>query len=130
MKKGLFVMMAVVLMTTGDVWAQHKKETKGTEKGLEKAEKKVQEKGGGTTLTVEGKCGMCKSNIEKAAKGVDGVKSAKWNSKTKQLAVNFDDTKTSIEKISKAIAVVGYDTEKDKAEDATYAALPACCKYR
>ncbi|MPN30496.1 hypothetical protein SDC9_177967 [bioreactor metagenome] len=73
---------------------------------------------------------MCKENIEKAAKSVDGVSMAEWNAEKKELHLHFDAQKTSLDAVSKAIAKVGYDTDKDKADQATYDALPACCKYR
>lgn len=81
-------------------------------------------------LKVEGRCDMCKKRIETAALSVEGVSSAIWDKKTKELHLNFDEKKTSIEAISKAIAKVGHDTEKDKTDKKTYNALPGCCKYR
>lgn len=81
-------------------------------------------------INVQGLCEMCKDRIEKAAKGVSGVSSASWDQKTKQLHLNFDASKTSVDAISKAIAKVGHDTDKYKADKATYDALPDCCKYR
>jgi Cu(I)/Ag(I) efflux system membrane fusion protein len=73
---------------------------------------------------------MCKSRIEKTAKGVEGVISAVWDSNTKKLAYSYDAAKTSPDAVSKAIAKVGHDTDKDKAPDNVYNALPGCCKYR
>jgi len=32
--------------------------------------------------------------------------------------------------ISKALAAVGHDTDRHKADDAVYEALPGCCHYR
>ncbi|NLC73970.1 MAG: efflux RND transporter periplasmic adaptor subunit, partial [Clostridiales bacterium] len=81
-------------------------------------------------LTVQGLCEMCKDRIEKAAKSVSGVTSASWDIKTKQLHLNFDPVKTSADAVAKAIAKAGHDTDKYKADKATYDALPACCKYR
>ncbi|MDR3262626.1 MAG: cation transporter [Tannerella sp.] len=81
-------------------------------------------------LKVEGSCGMCKTRIEKTAKSVAGVTSAVWDQKSKKLHLDFDAQKTSLEAISKAVAKVGHDTEKDKTDDKTYDALPGCCKYR
>ncbi len=78
---------------------------------------------------VYGKCGMCKARIEKAAKSVEGVSSADWDKEAKQLEVVFDDTKTDVKKIQKAIAKVGHDTEMIKAEDEAYNSLPGCCQY-
>lgn len=82
------------------------------------------------TLKVGGSCGMCKTDIEKAAKSVDGVSVAEWNRDTQQLHLHFDPAKTSVGAVSKVIAKTGHDTEKDKADDETYNALPECCKYR
>lgn len=81
-------------------------------------------------LKVQGNCDMCKVRIEKAATGVKGVSSAMWDSKKKELHLNYDSAKTTLETISKAIAKAGHDTEKHKADNKVYDALPNCCKYR
>src|SRR3546814_8645152 len=60
---------------------------------------------------VSGNCEMCQSRIEKAAKGVKGVISAKWDVEAKVIHLDFDSKATSKSKISKAIANVGHDTE-------------------
>jgi Cu(I)/Ag(I) efflux system membrane fusion protein len=73
---------------------------------------------------------MCKDRIETAAKSVSGVSSAEWSTETKMLHVQFDGAKTNLDTIQKAIANVGHDTEKYKASDAVYKALPECCVYR
>lgn len=80
-------------------------------------------------LKVSGNCVMCKSRIEKAAKGVKGVISANWDVDAKVIHLDFDSKATSKEKISKAIANVGHDTELDKASKAAYDDLPGCCLY-
>ena len=89
-----------------------------------------EEGGDHVMLTVQGLCEMCKDRIEKAAKSVSGVTSASWDIKTKQLHLNFDPVKTSADAVAKTIAKAGHDTDKYKADKATYDALPACCKYR
>ncbi|MDD4632200.1 MAG: copper chaperone, partial [Proteiniphilum sp.] len=38
--------------------------------------------------------------------------------------------KTSPDDIAKAVAKAGHDTDKFKADQAAYNALPECCKYR
>jgi Cu(I)/Ag(I) efflux system membrane fusion protein len=81
-------------------------------------------------LKVQGSCGMCKTRIEKAAKDIDGVTVANWDKDSQQLHLHFDPKKTSVDAVSKAIAKIGHDTEKDRAEDDVYNALPGCCKYR
>lgn len=82
------------------------------------------------TFKADGACNMCKERIQKAAKSVPGVLSAAWNKKTKVCTVVFDNKKTNLDKIEKAVASAGHDTDKVKAADKTYAKLPDCCKYR
>jgi Cu(I)/Ag(I) efflux system membrane fusion protein len=81
-------------------------------------------------ITVQGLCEMCKDRIEKAAKAVNGVTLASYDIENKELHLNFDRTKTSVDDISQAVAKAGHDTDKYEADDATYKALPGCCKYR
>ncbi|GAB7086114.1 heavy-metal-associated domain-containing protein [Marinifilum fragile] len=81
------------------------------------------------TFKVFGNCGMCEKTIETAAKSVEGVTMADWDKKTKMIKVSFDTEKTSLDAIHKAIAKVGYDTEKVKAKDEVYNKLHSCCKY-
>ncbi len=78
---------------------------------------------------VRGNCGMCKSTIEKAAKGVGGVMSAIWDVDQKKIAVSYDDSKTAPMAIHSAIAAAGYDTEKVVGSKEAYNGLPGCCKY-
>jgi len=85
---------------------------------------------GHVMLTVQGLCEMCKERIEKTAKAVNGVHTASWDLKTKQLHLGFDPAQTSADAVAKAIAKAGHDTDQYKADKATYDALPDCCKYR
>jgi periplasmic mercuric ion binding protein len=78
---------------------------------------------------VYGNCEMCQSRIEKAAKSVDGVTKAKWKSDNQILTVTFDEAKTKIIDIHKAIAKVGHDTDIEKADATVYSKLPSCCQY-
>jgi Cu(I)/Ag(I) efflux system membrane fusion protein len=124
MKKLIFLSAVIVLIAANSACSgkkQNPDETVQTTTAVEETH---------AILLVQGNCEMCKSNIEKAAKGQDGVSSAEWNGESKELHVHFDAAKTSLEAISKAIATAGYDTEKDKADDEVYNALPPCCKYR
>jgi copper chaperone CopZ len=81
------------------------------------------------TFKVYGNCGMCKKTIEGSLKKVKGVKSADWNSQTKMMSVSFDKKAVTEKDIHKAIASVGYDTEKVKASDSAYSKLHGCCQY-
>jgi copper chaperone CopZ len=78
---------------------------------------------------VRGNCGMCKTTIEKAANSVNGVANATWDVDKKKIDVAFDDAKTDVMAIHKAIAASGYDTEKMEGSEDAYKNLPGCCKY-
>jgi len=96
----------------------------------DKAECTVQGNLAKATFNVDGLCSMGKERIEKAAKNVDGVKKANWCKDSKKATVHFKEEKVEKNAIQKAIAKAGHDTEKMKASDEAYAALPQCCKYR
>lgn len=80
------------------------------------------------SIIVNGNCGMCKKTIEKSAIAA-GATTAFWDRKAKVLKVDFDAAKTNNEKIQKAVAASGYDTENFTAPDEAYAKLHECCLY-
>lgn len=82
-------------------------------------------------IKVYGECGMCKKRIEKSASGVEGIRSADWDENKKVLTVKYDlFSKDAVDSVQKKIASVGHDTEKYRADDAAYQALPDCCHYQ
>jgi len=115
MKTVKFFIAIVLLITTGVVAY---------------SQKTTQKTGGPNTVTfkVWGKCDMCKDRIEKTVKA-EGATKASWDTKTCLLTVSFDPSKTSKDALSKKLASIGHDTEKYKADDKVYNALPACCHY-
>ena len=78
---------------------------------------------------VFGNCVMCKSRIENAVRG-RGVHNADWNVDTKELSLRFNPSLVSLDRLHQKIANAGHDTEKRRADDATYRELPSCCLYR
>lgn len=82
------------------------------------------------TFGVKGLCDMCKERIEKAAISVAGVQTAQWDRTKQMIRLQIDSKKTSADAVAKAIAKVGHDTDKFKADQKTYSALPPCCLYR
>jgi mercuric ion binding protein len=82
-----------------------------------------------STIKVYGNCGMCKKRIETVLDH-KGVKLAKWDPKTKELEVVYNSDKVTEMQIHELVASVGHDTDKVKAKDEVYAALPFCCLYR
>jgi len=82
------------------------------------------------SIGVKGNCGMCKSTIEKAVKGLDFVKNAEWGIKTKILDVEFIDSfNFDLDALNSAINLSGYETMNTTADQTAYDALPMCCKY-
>jgi Cu(I)/Ag(I) efflux system membrane fusion protein len=81
-------------------------------------------------LKVGGACGMCTTRIENTAKEIQGVSLVKYNLDKQELHIEFDSKATDLNTISKALAAVGHDTDRHKADDAVYEALPGCCHYR
>jgi hypothetical protein len=82
-----------------------------------------------TSIKVFGNCSMCKTRIEKTLK-IKEVKMAKWSKQTKMLTVAYLSPAITLDSLQQRLAAVGDDTEKYKADDAVYAALPPCCLYR
>lgn len=121
MKAKIFVLSLAIILLSGLNLSQVKANT--NENAFLPGEKKTE------TVKVYGNCGMCKTRIEKAAKGVDGVKKAEWDKEKKELTVTYDPESTSLEAIEKAVADVGHDTADVKANDEVYAELHSCCKY-
>lgn len=80
------------------------------------------------TIPVSGNCGMCKTNIEKAAKKA-GAEKADWNVDEKTLTVSYNSSSTNAAKIQQAVAAAGYDTRDFKTTEAAYKKLHACCQY-
>jgi copper chaperone CopZ len=78
---------------------------------------------------VKGACGMCETRIEQTAKGINGVKKADWTLANNMLQLKFDDKKTSVVEVRKALAAVGHDNGDFRAPDDVYENLPACCHY-
>lgn len=79
-------------------------------------------------IKVAGNCGMCKKNIETAAKAA-GALTAAWDKNTKVLTVGYDAKSTTTDKIELAIAGAGYDTEHQTANSEAYRKLDECCQY-
>lgn len=81
------------------------------------------------TFKVWGNCGMCETKIEGAATKVKGVIKAEWNAERGEMILTYDPDEINVLEVQKAIANVGYDTEKVKASDKAYNKLHGCCQY-
>ncbi len=64
------------------------------------------------SLTVTGmKCGGCEANVTNKLKEIDGVLSVNASSKNKEVDVEFDAEKTSLDEITDAITDAGFTVE-------------------
>ncbi len=115
-----FKLLFVIILMTGFVFSLSAQTN--NQNSSKKASVKTE------SIKVWGNCEMCKDRIERTVKSA-GATSAAWDPKSKLLTMSFDPSKNSIETFSKKLAAVGHDTEKYKADDKTYNALPGCCKY-
>ena len=82
------------------------------------------------SIGVKGNCGMCKTTIEKAVKELDFVVEAEWGIQSKILDVKFNNSfNFDLHELNTAITESGYETMNTTANQASYDALPMCCKY-
>lgn len=81
------------------------------------------------TFKVYGNCGMCEKTIEGSLKNVDGIVVGDWDKDTKQMVVEFDESKIKLSDIKSQIAGVGYDMDDVRSTKEVYAELPGCCQY-
>ena len=73
-------------------------------------------------------CGMCQKAIEVGLSKVDGVSNPKVDLKTKTTMLSYDPEKTNLKSIEKVVSDLGYQANDLKANQISYANLPACCK--
>ncbi|HFA49212.1 MAG TPA: copper chaperone [Bacteroidetes bacterium] len=78
---------------------------------------------------VYGNCGMCENRIETALAIVEGIHSTDWDVDNKVMTVKYDSDAISLDDIKKKVAAAGHDTDKFRAKDEVYNALPGCCQY-
>lgn len=124
MKKVILSMVVIIAIVFTSCKTEAKKESNSatTTMSKEMAMKDI-------SFGVRGNCGMCKRTIEKAANSVEGIANANWDKDKKIIKVSFDEGKTDVMSIHKAIAASGYDTEKVNGDLDAYEGLPGCCKY-
>lgn len=73
-------------------------------------------------------CGMCKEKIESNMAFEKGVKSVELDEDAKVLSIFYKTSKTTPEKLRKAVSELGYDADDVDADPVAYEKLPPCCK--
>lgn len=79
-------------------------------------------------IKTSAQCGMCKDRLERAMAFEKGVVSSELNLEDKVLTVKYKPSRTTPDKIRKAISAVGHDADEVPADVKAYDNLPACCK--
>lgn len=74
------------------------------------------------TYAIEGMhCAACASSVEKAVNKLDGINEASVNQLTEKVSIDFDESKLSLDDISKAVSDAGYtlvtQTEPTRSDD-------------
>ncbi|NLB78480.1 MAG: heavy metal translocating P-type ATPase [Clostridiaceae bacterium] len=65
------------------------------------------------TLGITGMtCASCANAVERSVRKVDGISNANINIATEKLTVEFDDTKTNMEKIKESVVKAGYGIQE------------------
>ena len=80
------------------------------------------------SIKTSSQCDMCKHTLEKAMAFEKGVKSSNLDVPTSVLTVEYNPSKTTPEKIKKAVSEAGYDADDVPANPAAYEKLNSCCK--
>ena len=74
------------------------------------------------------RCDMCKERIEEALAFEKGVKKSEVDVEAQVVTVTYRPSRTTPEKIRRAISMAGYDADGLTADPKAYSRLPACCK--
>ncbi len=116
--KHLFLTSAFVLFAVAMGFSQQPQKSASTSKKTETV-----------TIAVESiQCGMCRKNVEKAVKKVEGVETVKVDLETKMASVTFLPARTNLESLENAITKAGYSANERKPDAEAYEKLDECCK--
>lgn len=124
-KSLLFILLAFAFLAgCGKTKTENTAENKPTEN-------KVTENKSGEIVKINlptMQCATCKKNIETALKKAEGINSIDVSVKDKIATINYDKTKTNLDKIETEITLVGYDANSKKKNETSYEKLADCCK--
>jgi copper chaperone CopZ len=125
MKKIILILSLAVFSFT--VMAQHQCGAAASAKCNEGPKLEVK---GAETVVIQTNAYSAKSDqiFKENLGAVKGVKEHKYDEKSYKIAVAYDPKKTSPDEIRAAIAKMGFDADKVKANEQARAKLPAECK--
>ena len=79
-----------------------------------------------TSAQCVGNC--CKERIEEEMQFTKGVTAVNLDVESQVLTVTFKIKKTNLDKIKKAISLIGYDADDVEADKKAHEKLPECCQ--
>lgn len=80
------------------------------------------------TIKTSAQCEMCKKTIEDKLNYTKGIKFAELNVATKELTVKYNSSKISDKEIRSTVAGIGYHADDVKRDETAHSKLPGCCK--
>lgn len=80
------------------------------------------------SIQTNAQCGDCKERIETTLNQAKGVVYAELNMETKVVEVKYNVKKTDVSTLQKALNLIGYDADDQKADPAAQKTLPLCCQ--
>lgn len=79
-------------------------------------------------INTSAQCEQCKTRIETAMAYEKGIVKSDLDIESKVLTVTYKPSKTTPDKIRKALNEIGYDADNTLANAEAYSKLPGCCK--
>lgn len=73
---------------------------------------------------------VCFEKVEEVAETIEGVMETHWDEETGELEIIYEQDKTNLLKIEKAISEAGYDTPRYKAPEEAAAKVLDSCKEK
>ena len=79
-------------------------------------------------IETSAQCEMCKERIEEEMQFTKGVMAANLDVESQILTITFKSKKTNLDKIKRAISLIGYDADEILADEKALDKLPKCCQ--
>ena len=79
-------------------------------------------------IETSAQCEMCKERIEEEMQFTKGVTAANLDVESQILTITFKSKKTNLDKIKRAISLIGYDADEILADEKAHDKLPKCCQ--
>ena len=78
-------------------------------------------------IVTSAQCEMCKERILEEMQFTKGVTAVNLDVESQLLTITFKSKKTNLDKIKRAISLIGYDADEILADEKAHDKLPKCC---